>query len=175
MPYLECHFHNVPVLSIVRHVLDFSFTLLAVLLMAQSCMLPLASQLFSTPFAVSFIALSYILSSFLLSSIEGTFCICAPFFHTYSTWPFTSLLSFLVSSTLLHTSLLCLLEFQIYFGKLVSPFSFPLFCSVGLSVQTLCIATTLFFFFLLTLLLVKQGHTFLWESCSWCCDIVVET
>ena len=161
MPYLECYFHNVPVLSIIRCVLDFSFTLLAVLLMAQSCMSPLASQLFSTPFAAPFVALPYMLSSFLLSSIEGTFCICAPSFHIYSTRPFTSFLLSLVFSTPLHTSLLCLLEFQIYFGKLVSPFSFPLFYSVGLSVQTLCIATTLFFFFLLTLLLVKQGHTFL--------------
>ena len=147
-------------LSIVRCVLDFSFTLLAMLFMAQSRMLPLASQLFSTPFAAPFVALPYMLSSFLLSSIEGTFCICASSFHIYSTRSFTSFLSSLVFSTLLHTSLLCLLEFQIYFGKLVFPFSFPLFCSVGLSVQTFCIATTLFFFFLLTLLLVKQGHTF---------------
>ena len=164
MPYLECHFHNVPVLSIVRRVLDlldFSFTLFAMLLMAQLHIPPLASQLFSTPFAAPFVALPYMLSSFLFSSIEGTFCICTPSFHIYSTRPFTSLLLSLVSSTPLHTSLLCLLEFQIYFGKLVFPFSFPLFCSIGLSVQTLCIATTLFFFFLLTLLLVKQGHTFL--------------
>ena len=97
----------------------------------------------------------------LFSFITDTPYTCAPLLCTYNTLSSTPLVLSLAFSTLLHTSLLYLLESPIYFGKLVSSFSLFPFCSIRLSIQILCTSNTIFLSFLLTLPLMKQEHTFL--------------
>ena len=166
MFHLGYPLHNIPVLSVVRHVPDFSFTFLAVLLIAWPHTLPLHLSLLFSTFSLSpaLFPLQDALASFLFipsSFITNTPCICAPFLHTYNTALSIPLALPLAFSTLPHTSLLYLLKFQIYFGKSVSPFFLFSFCSIGLSVRTSYISNTHSLTFLLTLPLVKQGHAFL--------------
>ena len=130
--------HNIPALSIVRCMPGFSFTFLAVLLIAWPYTLPLHLSLLFLTFSLSpaLFPLQDALASFpfVPSFITNTPCICAPFLHTYNTAPSIPLALPLAFSTLPHTSLLYLLKFQIYFGKSVSLFSLFPFCSIGLSV-----------------------------------------
>jgi len=180
MPYLGCLLYNVLVPSVIRHILDFSSILFAMLLMAWPCILPSSPLLSSTSSAVLFVALPHVLpflllSSFLLSSTVNTPYTYAPFHHIWN----TQLLSFfflsLVSLILLHTLSSYLLVLQIYFGALIFPFLSLDFCSCRLDTQTSYIFNTLFLAFSLVLPLTKWEHAFLWAGCSWYYGIVVET
>ena len=166
MFHLGYPLHNISALSVVRCVPGFSFTFLAVLLIAWPHTLPLHLSLLFSTFSLSpaLFPLQDALASFPFvpsSFITNTSCICASFLYTYNTAPSIPLTLPLAFSTLPHTSLLYLLKFQIYFGKSVSSFFLLSFCSIGLSVQTSYISNTHSLTFLLTLPLVKQGHAFL--------------
>ena len=87
MSHLGYLLHSAPAPSVVRHVLDFSFTLLTVLLVALPYMPLLLPQLFSTLFAMLFVALPHVpfslplFSSFLLSK-ESILYTCTLSLHT---------------------------------------------------------------------------------------------
>ena len=131
--------HNIPALSIVRRVPGFSFTFLAVLLIAWPYTLPLYLSLLFLTFSLSpaLFPLQDALASFpfVPSFITNTPCICAPFLHTYNTAPSIPLalpLAFLNSTPHLITLLAKI-------SNLFWEVSFPFFSSSFLQYWAQCL------------------------------------
>jgi len=108
MPYLGCSLHSTPTLSVIRHMPDFSFTLLAALLMTWPYVPFLLLQLSLAFVTVPFVALPYALLSLLLPFLQWTLFTLVSLLSTFKTLYFYYLLpsASLLPSLLPYTTLL---------------------------------------------------------------------